>query len=1209
MIQLFARNKVRVDLNSTSNKGQLFNTVYEYEAGDIEYGYDWNDNNSIIFEGTGISANNTLLVQGTTYTIRFKVNYHANTPDNKIKVVIYDNETDLNPVDTSVYSPASGTYEYTFNNIAGNTFGFVGVDTRGSVYDIDISKGSSISYEYTELDIKSDENVVFSKSLKDVRTPDKLSGEYTKPFLLPITPINSTFFGAIEHNDTVSNFEVGKTLKAVISVDGLNQVDGRLELISIITNEDGAKYFNVIFYSNKITLFQILSENKLNDLDTTDLPIEYTASNIKSTVNTAGVIDGVTAAAEGQEYQFGYIERGEHHNSIEHRNALTENAMGYIPNIYQNGLDPVTGIIEDSFIPGIFNPYLFKRIHELQGYTVEGNILEENAFKDLIVPLNKAIPSDSGLKIEDHCFKMEAEQTHSRSVGWNHPIFLGNNQGLFIIGQSDEGLNLYNASGSYSRFIPPNPVRANTNVILDIESILTSNPNNKLMGIPPVSGPDDRELSKFGINFRFALHPMHKWGPGGNRMTDISMPGFTSLLTTQPEPGETDTHSEGTNKYIYKINVGNLLYYAKEYYGEDYSKYSYFKLYIYYDTFIDENGGDIEALELALAEKLYDQAEAFDIYFAEMLVAANFTLPDTDPNYVPYDEIVATITGYRDTHGKTAACALEIYNYEYWVVSATGISLVVSAYDDYTDLYDSAESDYNDFAAEWHADYDMGINDKMDCEFTITSTIETVPETTDVLLPFGQTIENPATHIGGDISQMDYVKNIINMFNLMVRIDESTKVITYDKWDEFFAEEINDYTDKIILDNKIEKKFVNNLVPRYMDFQLENISFDTNTIDYLTEYDANPSLYQHDSRNEYESNKITNYIKSKFVFNEDISLNYEHTSALNKIAAVHNDELTEKRVDNWGFSMMFWNKKINTYTSSEAVIKLSSWDLTDTIGENFFYDYPLFTNDIEVESCTTLMNTFGMPKKIYTSINPITKYSTWITGYWNKFLTSINSQESFLLTASFYLSAEDYYNIHMNNRIRIGNEIYYINVIKDWNASKPTELELIKFANNTNDIIEYVDDNDIYNYEITNSPTAQLGSIAVSESNLATESSNVIVLSGLNNTIFRSTNVIILGSSNEVTRSTEIVISKNATNVTVINSSNLNIDESNVTYINNLKITDGENQDEIIINSGGLDSVQEDFTDAGIVDGGLDVVYAIDWQQSYKVEDGGENRV
>jgi hypothetical protein len=1194
MVQLYARNITRLDLTSTSDAGSLFTTIEASDDDAVQYGYDWNNNNAIIFDGTGLTINNTLFTIGTTYTIRFNIKYKSTTPHHNVYLVIYDNSTDLNMVTATYTLINDGVYEFTFDNVQGSTIGFKAIDSNVSIYDIDISKGDSISYYYTELDIKGDEEIVFNKALKDIRTPDKTTGEYTKPFMIPITKNNAKFFDNIQNNDASSEFEVGRSIGAVISVDGLNQLEGKLELIKISTNNEGSQYFNVIFYATQITLFQTLSDNLLTSLDTTDLPIKYTAEHIKDTVTTAGVYDGVTAAAAGQEYQFGYIERGENHNSLENKPALTENSICDVPNLVQNSLPPVTGCIEDSFIPGLFNPYIFKQIHEAQGYTVAGDILDDKAFQDLIVPLNCTIASDSGLEVEDHCLIMNAVQTFSRSVQWNTNT---TEQELFTIGQSSNGLNLEWAGGSYSRFVPPNPVRANTTVNIKIDSIATVNPNNRLIGPNPAPDPEDRELSKFGVKFRFVLHPIQTWGPTGNNSTDLSIQdGNIPMFVT--ENIEDFIFGDGEASASTSFDIGKLLYYASNYYSND--NMPKFVLKLYYEEFYQENGDHTSELDDYLETFTIITEDAFDDYYS----IAQTLAADAIGSYTETD-ILNYIAYLLDEHGKTPPTAQAIFNWEKWRISTD--AELETAHIEFTSIYNTARSNYLNQVAEWNDDWGMSSNDRMEYDFTVTTDISTEPETTDVLLPFGKTISDPIKHVSGEISQMDYVKNIMNMFNLMVVIDDNTKTITYNKWDDFFVDDFNDYTHKIILDSQIEKKYVNNTIPRFMDFKFEELKFDSNTIDYHSTYDDNPTLYTHDSYNMFRTDSVTNHVKSKHLFNEDISLNFEHTDQLSRIAALRNASKPDKRVDNWGFDIMFWNKQTNTYNNN--IIKLNSWDLSDTAGENYFDDYPLYSNDINTETGHRLINSFNVPNQLYTSLNP-TRYNTWITDYWKGFLTSINSQQSFMITASFFLTSADYYDIKMNNRIKIGNELYFINSIKDWNATTPTKMELIKFIyNDAINPTHIVKPPLPWDVNIIIKPFGISGSTSLGRFNNSILSSRINVISGTDNTIESSNKIIISGSNNEVINSSNISILDNASNVTVTNSSDLIIRESNVTYIDGLKILEIDEPTETIINSGGSDSIQDEFTDAGIIDNGEDSTYNMNWIESYRLEDGGKNKV
>ena len=258
MIRLFAKKIKKVDLGSLDS---IFTTNFENTPGVITYGTDWNGNDSIQWEenvqGYATVINDNILQVGGNYTITFKVSYHYTTLNNKIKMIVLDSLGNI--VENEQYCTTTGTYSYTYNNIQGNKIQFFGYYSRVSLYDIEISGGgptSQLGEPFTELDVDTNENIVFNKSLKDIRKPEKITGEFTESFMIPVNENNSKFFGYLNNNDSLSDFDIKNKIEAHISVDGINLLDGYIQLLKIHTTNTGAKYFNIIFYGTDISIFK-----------------------------------------------------------------------------------------------------------------------------------------------------------------------------------------------------------------------------------------------------------------------------------------------------------------------------------------------------------------------------------------------------------------------------------------------------------------------------------------------------------------------------------------------------------------------------------------------------------------------------------------------------------------------------------------------------------------------------------------------------------------------------------------------------------------------------------------------------------------------------------------------------------------------------------------------------------------------------------------
>jgi len=260
--------------------------------------------------------------------------------------------------------------------------------------------------------------------------------------------------------------------------------------------------------------------------------------------------------------------------------------------------------------------------------------------------------------------------------------------------------------------------------------------------------------------------------------------------------------------------------------------------------------------------------------------------------------------------------------------------------------------------------------------------------------------------------------------------------------------------------------------------------------------------------------------------------------------------------------------------------------------------------------------TYKTPKRVYTDINY--NYDNLFTNYWKDYIGSFSDKNSYMLIAEFWLDALDFVKLKINTLVRIQNELYFINKIKNWSPMKPTKMELYKLnkrniGNNEPDDVIPIDvipsngsDSISINFDVIgdrNIIFAMTDSSVNGDNNNVSNSSDLVVRND-NNQINNTTDSLISGNNNIVNNSTNITMT-GCEGVTLTNCSNLIItDEVGTSYINNINISTGQQMN--VINTGGVNVIQEPFTDAGIIDSGEDEIYKDNWIDSMKKQDGNQ---
>jgi len=289
-----------------------------------------------------------------------------------------------------------------------------------------------------------------------------------------------------------------------------------------------------------------------------------------------------------------------------------------------------------------------------------------------------------------------------------------------------------------------------------------------------------------------------------------------------------------------------------------------------------------------------------------------------------------------------------------------------------------------------------------------------------------------------DISYSSVVEDVMKMFNLVVDVDELKKEATYYYWRDFGdgIDDIQNLSSNIILNKKIEKSFTNYITPDIYDFKFK---IDEN--DYLTNYDLldpNPSelILTTNDRNDKTSIVEPN---STFLYEELVLKGTPSITQINN--GLRNDDGTKITGD----SAINYNFSNNYYCfykiRSGSLMNLWSIDLLSTTATTLL---PLFKNNITGATTNDILYlSYGDVSGITNNYTGETLY----TEYWEDIIELINSPTTYILTAYFYLSVLEFYNLSLFKKVRIGNNLYYINKIFDWAPDSPTKIELIKITN------------------------------------------------------------------------------------------------------------------------------------------------------------------
>lgn len=418
------------------------------------------------------------MIVGETYKISFNVNVETSAVLSLISSI---------GTLTNVYITSPGRYEYEVTATTPKITFFVDDDYYDENYVI-FSITNLVIIEqsqekYTTLDIDQNVKINISKTLKDVRDPGSNGTNWSKTFLLPITPVNSDFFDHYESDDVSASTSL-YYYGCYIIFDGINRIKGKLTLDKVITNKDGSKYYSVLFVGEDANLFNSFKENYLYNLDTrTYANLEYSEVLSNQLLLDDGE-DAYTKYKAGNTAStmlcYGLFDRGEDlSNSVRTQPLTGATDADYIINNREHG------IIPSDLTPGIFNWYLMEKMHEDIGYKVGGDIFEDSNFLNLTTPITRKNfwLDDSESVVDDNTF---TDWKPTVDIEYLFPVISSGSPSVTLGETLESDTNtdgrFYNQGGSYSRYKPSDLSLVKQKLDIDGEIYINLGPTPEVTG-------------------------------------------------------------------------------------------------------------------------------------------------------------------------------------------------------------------------------------------------------------------------------------------------------------------------------------------------------------------------------------------------------------------------------------------------------------------------------------------------------------------------------------------------------------------------------------------------------------------------------------------------------------------------------------------------------------------------------------------------------
>jgi hypothetical protein len=264
--------------------------------------------------------------------------------------------------------------------------------------------------KYFNVDLFDNEPIELTKSIIELTEPEQRKSDYTKTINIPGTANNNSIFTNIfDVNHSILNgdnsnfyvdFDPRKKANCILYREGIPQLRGYLQMTSINILDEQNITYELVVYGRVANLFQDVGDNLLSDYDFSEYTHLWTETNVRNSINTSIIINGVTALFQlGRGYVYPLIDYGFDNNKQQTYNV-------------------------DQLYPAIYVKTILDKILSTHGYRYEStiqsnNFLNSTDFKRLIIP-SSGVPRLTSSQVIDKTFVVDRTTDNNLGAATNN---------------------------------------------------------------------------------------------------------------------------------------------------------------------------------------------------------------------------------------------------------------------------------------------------------------------------------------------------------------------------------------------------------------------------------------------------------------------------------------------------------------------------------------------------------------------------------------------------------------------------------------------------------------------------------------------------------------------------------------------------------------------------------------------------------------------
>jgi hypothetical protein len=141
------------------------------------------------------------------------------------------------------------------------------------------------------LDLFDDENIVVNSTIQNVSDIAKVFTDFSQQFTVPATKRNNDIFQHYYNNDVDGTFQASQRQPARIDINFAPFRKGKIQLEGAEIVQNQAQHYVITFYGDVVSLKDLFGEDKLRDLDYTDLEALGTYAEVKNSITSTASLD------------------------------------------------------------------------------------------------------------------------------------------------------------------------------------------------------------------------------------------------------------------------------------------------------------------------------------------------------------------------------------------------------------------------------------------------------------------------------------------------------------------------------------------------------------------------------------------------------------------------------------------------------------------------------------------------------------------------------------------------------------------------------------------------------------------------------------------------------------------------------------------------------------------------------------------------------